>query len=124
MLFVVIGVILLVMNWTGVGPPAKWNFDLLGDLWKFAWPFLAAVVWWSFSDSTGRTQRKAIERMERRKEERREKAMEALGLGPRARKSNRARNEAAKTGAGSLPDSPDRDRDRDRDRETRQDPRL
>ena len=35
MLFVVFGVIQLVMNWTGYGPPATWNFDVFGDLWKF-----------------------------------------------------------------------------------------
>jgi small Trp-rich protein len=117
MLFVVIGVILLVMNWTGVGPPAQWNFDLFGDLWKFAWPFLAAVIWWSWSDSTGRTQRKAIERMEQRKVDRRERAMEALGLGPKGRKSRRESNTAARTGAGALDQSQDRDLGR------REDPR-
>lgn len=125
MLFVVIGVILLVMNWTGVGPPASWNFDLLGDLWKFAWPFFAAIIWWSWSDSTGRTQRKAIERMEKRKVDRREKAMEALGLGPKGRKARRsssgggsASDSAVRTGAAALDQSEDRDLGR------RQDPRL
>ncbi|MBL8345675.1 MAG: TIGR04438 family Trp-rich protein [Rubrivivax sp.] len=120
MLFVVIGVILLVMNWTGIGPPAAWNFDLLGDMWKFAWPFLAAIIWWSWSDSTGRTQRKAIERMEKRKVDRRERAMEALGLGPKGRKSRHtgANDSAVRTSAGALDQSDDRDLAR------RQDPRL
>ena len=123
MLFVAIGVILLVMNWTGVGPPASWNFDLLGDLWKFAWPFLAAVIWWSWSDATGRTQGKAIERMEKRKVDRRDKAMEALGLGPKGRKSRRSSghsssDSAVRTSAGALDKSEDRDLGR------RQDPRL
>lgn len=122
MLFVVIGVILLVMNWTGFGPPASWNFDLLGDLWKFAAPFLAAIIWWSWSDSTGRTQRKAIERMEKRKVDRRDKAMEALGLGPKGRKARRSQSgtsdSAVRTGAAALDQSQDRDLGR------RQDPRL
>lgn len=118
MLFVVLGVILLVMNWTGVGPPANWNFDLLGDLWKFAWPFAAALIWWAWSDSTGRTQRKAIERMEQRKLERRDKAMEALGMGPRGRKSRPAPSATRPTGAGALEESQDRDLGR------RDDPRL
>ena len=116
MLFVVFGVIQLVMNWTGYGPPAAWNFDVFGDLWKFGWPFLAAVAWWSWSDATGRTQRKAIERMEQRKVTRRERAMEALGLGPRGRKSRG--DSAARTGAGNLEQSQDRDLGR------REDPRL
>lgn len=117
MLFVIIGVILLVMNWTGVGPPAQWNFDFFGDLWKFGLPFLAAIMWWSWSDSTGRTQRKAIERMEERKVQRREKAMEALGLGKRGR-SARHSESAARTGAGNLEQSQDRDLGR------REDPRM
>ena len=123
MLFVIIGVILLVMNWTGVGPPAHWNFNLLGDLWKFAAPFLAAIIWWSWSDSTGRTQKKAIERMEQRKLDRRERAMEALGLGSKGRRragpSATARSDAAlRTGAGALEESQDRDLGR------REDPRM
>ncbi len=118
MLFVVIGVILLVMNWTGVGPPAQWNFDVFGDMWKFAWPFLAAVIWWSWSDSSGRTQRIAMDRMEKRKVTRREKALEALGLGTRGRKARRDSNTAARTGAGHLNESQDRDLSR------REDPKL
>ncbi|MCW5633395.1 MAG: TIGR04438 family Trp-rich protein [Rubrivivax sp.] len=121
MLFVVIGVILLVMNWTGIGPPADWNFDFTGDLWKFVSPFIAAVVWWAWSDSTGRTQRKAIERMEERKEDRRLKAMEALGMGPKGRKKSRPApppSVARPTGAGALEESQDRDLGR------REDPRL
>ncbi|MBL8323993.1 MAG: TIGR04438 family Trp-rich protein [Rubrivivax sp.] len=118
MLFVVIGVILLVMNWAGIGPPAHWNFNLFGDLWKFLWPFGAALAWWAWSDSTGRTQRKAIERMEQRKLDRRDKAMEALGFGPRARKARREGHAAARTGAGHLDESQDRDLNR------RDEPRL
>jgi small Trp-rich protein len=118
MLFVILGVILLVMNWTGVGPPADWNFNLLGDLWKFAWPFIAAVVWWAWSDATGRTKRRAIERMEQRKVDRRDKAMEALGFGPKARRNRRSAAPPARTGAGKLDESQDRDLSR------REEPRL
>lgn len=106
------------MNWVGIGPPAEWNYNLFGDLWKFLWPFVAAVVWWVWSDSTGRTQRKAIERMEQRKLDRRDKAMAALGLGPHARKARREGNTAARTGAGHLEESQDRDLSR------RDEPRL
>jgi hypothetical protein len=44
-------------------------------------PFAGAVVWWQLSDSLGLTQKRAIQRMEDRKEERRRKAMVSLGLG-------------------------------------------
>ena len=125
MLFVILGVILLVMNWTGVGPPAQWNFDVFGDMWKFAWPFLAAVIWWSWSDATGRTQRKAMDRMEQRKVDRRERALDALGLGTRGRKAKRQENtassgseHAARSGAENMAASQDRDMGR------RKDPRL
>jgi small Trp-rich protein len=123
MLFVIIGVILLVMNWTGIGPPAEWNFNLFGDLWKFAAPFAAALAWWIWSDSTGRTQRKAIARMEQRKVDRRERALEALGLGSRGRKSRGSASRAANTTtAGAFNESQERDLDR-RDG-PRKDPRL
>ena len=108
MWFVVIGVILLVMNWTGVGPPAQWNYDIFGDLWKFLWPFVAAVGWWHFSDSSGRTTRKAMERMEERKEERRDRALEALGMGYKSRKARRQR-EVSRNKAANLAGSEDRD---------------
>jgi len=106
------------MNWTGIGPPANWNFDFFGDLWKFLWPFGAAVLWWGWADATGRTQRKAIAKMEQRKVDRRDKAMEALGLGTRARKARRESNAAVRTGAGRLDESQDRDLAR------REEPRL
>jgi small Trp-rich protein len=115
MWFVVLGVALLVMNWTGIGPPANWNFNLTGDMWKFAWPFVAAIAWWSFSDSTGRTQRKAMERMQERKEDRRDKALEALGLGFKSRKGKRQR-EVSRNKAANLEGSQDRDLGRREDR--------
>ncbi len=117
MLFVILGVILLVMNWTGVGPPAQWNFDIFGDMWKFAWPFFAAMIWWSWSDATGRTQRKAIDRMEQRKVDRRERALDALGLGTRGRRAKQ-RDQAARSSAENMAGSQDRDITR------REDPRL
>ena len=42
MYFVVIGVVLVLLHLLGIGPPAAWNWNLLGDLWKFALPFLLA----------------------------------------------------------------------------------
>ena len=43
-------------------------------------PFGLAVVWWAVSDATGLTQRRAIDKMEARKQQRRERDMKALGL--------------------------------------------
>ena len=46
MLFVILGVLLVVLHFVGIGPPAHWTWNLLGDLWKFVLPFLMAVAWW------------------------------------------------------------------------------
>ena len=48
--------------------------------------FGAAAVWWAVADATGMTQRRAIQKMEDRKAERRERDMEALGLNTRRAK--------------------------------------
>jgi small Trp-rich protein len=74
MAFLVVGVLLLAL-WLGdVGP-----FGQL-DWWWVAVPFGLAVLWWEFADGSGWTKRRAMEKMEQRKVERRDKAMEALGL--------------------------------------------
>jgi small Trp-rich protein len=72
---VAIGVLLLAAWWTDFGP--------FGNLpwWVVALPFVGAVLWWWFADSTGWTQKQAMNRMEARKVKRRESQMEALGLG-------------------------------------------
>ena len=74
--FVLIGVLFLVLR---LGGWVQFHKD---DVW--AWlivlsPFGLAIVWWMWSDATGLTQRKAMDAMDARKAERREKAMEALG---------------------------------------------
>ncbi|MBV8500147.1 MAG: TIGR04438 family Trp-rich protein [Paucibacter sp.] len=77
MAFVVIGVLLVLLKYGEVGPVAAWSW-----LWVLS-PFAAAVVWWAWSDSSGRTSRKAMERLADRKEKRREEALEKLGLDAR-----------------------------------------
>jgi len=96
MWFVIIGVALLAMHLAGIGPPARWNFQLAGDLWKFVLPFVLAVAWWSVSDKMGLTQRRAIRRMAERRAERRAKAMEALGINPRRDRQVRVARDAAR----------------------------
>lgn len=74
--FVLLGVLFVVLR---LGGWVQFHKD---DLW--AWvivlsPFLGAVLWWMWSDSSGRTQRKAMEAQDARKAARREQQMEALG---------------------------------------------
>jgi small Trp-rich protein len=106
MWFVIIGVALLVLHFAGIGPPAQWNFEIFGDLWKFALPFVAAVLWWSFADSIGLTQRREMRKMDERKADRREKALEALGIDARRDRKARAAREAAKRQAAEAPPPP------------------
>jgi small Trp-rich protein len=90
MFFVIVGVLLIVLNLAGIGPFANWTWTLGGDLWKFALPFVLAVVWWAWADKSGLNKRREIEKMEQKKEDRRKENLVALGQDTRARrKGNR-----------------------------------
>lgn len=81
MLFVLIGVALIVAHFAGVGPMAAWQFDKFFDLLKFCIPFGAAVVWWIWSDASGLTKRRAMNQDAQRKVDRRDRNIDAMGLG-------------------------------------------
>lgn len=70
----IVGVLLLVARYAEFGPFATMSW------WWVALPFGLAVLWWEWSDASGWTKKRAMNRMEERKRERREKAMEALGI--------------------------------------------
>ena len=70
----IVGVLLLVMKLAEFGPGADLSW------WWVLAPFAVAAFWWAFADSSGLTQRRAIEKMEQRKQQRRERDMKALGL--------------------------------------------
>lgn len=86
MWFVVIGVIMLVMNLAGIGPLASWTWAWDGDWWKMLLPFALAVVWWVWADSSGWTQRKAMQKVDEKREGRRQKQLDALGLGDKSKR--------------------------------------
>jgi len=90
MAFLIVGVLLLVMKMASFGPVAEWSW-----IWILL-PFGLAVLWWSFSDSTGLTRRRAMERMEERKIQRRERDMHALGLNTRRETRVQAIRDAAR----------------------------
>ena len=81
MLFVVIGVIMIALHFAEIGPTAAWQFDKWDDLLKFCVPFIAAAVWWIWADMSGFTKRRATRADEKRKEDRRRRNVEAMGLG-------------------------------------------
>lgn len=66
--------LLLLAKLVGLAPFADWSW------WVIAVPFIGAVVWWTFVDASGITARRVADRIERKQEQRRIKAMESLGL--------------------------------------------
>jgi small Trp-rich protein len=94
MWFLLVGLLLLAMKLGEFGPGANWSWT-----WVLL-PFGLAVLWWSFSDAVGLTQRRAMDKMDDRKAERRSRAMEALGINSRReRKVHKARELARKVAA-------------------------
>lgn len=77
MYLVVLGVCLLVMKFAGLGPVANWPW------WGVLLPFGGAMLWWWYADSSGLTKRREMEKMDARKEDRRRKNLDALGLNPK-----------------------------------------
>ena len=104
---VIVGVLLMLAKFAEIGPTAGWPW------WAVLAPFGGAALWWAFADSTGITQRRAMQKMEDRKIERRERAMEALGLDTRREKrveSARRKAEGREdTLTRSTPDMPSAD---------------
>ncbi|MBT9488820.1 MAG: TIGR04438 family Trp-rich protein [Rubrivivax sp.] len=99
MAFLLLGLALLAMKAAEFGPVANWSW------WVVLAPFGLAVLWWAFADSTGLTQRRAMDKMERRKEERRQRDMEALGLTTQRTKQV-SRAEAKARREGPAPPAP------------------
>lgn len=78
LLFVGIGLMLL--KYLEIGMVATW------DWWVILTPFGLAVAWWTWSDASGYTKKKAMEKMDKRKQERIDKNRANVGLGPAQRK--------------------------------------
>ena len=88
---VIVGVLLLLAHIADLGPFGAWPW------WAIALPFGLAVLWWHFADTSGWTQRRVMDKMERKKLDRRDKAMNALGLTTRRERSaTRSRSDAAR----------------------------
>ncbi|MBK9443165.1 MAG: TIGR04438 family Trp-rich protein [Comamonadaceae bacterium] len=67
-----LGLVLLSMKYFEFGMVAEWPW------WQVLLPFALAAAWWAWADSTGYTKRKAMEREDKRREERRIRTKEAL----------------------------------------------
>lgn len=101
MVFVIVGTILVLLKWLEIGPVAGWSW------WWILAPFGLAFAWWIYADSTGLTQRRAIRRMQERKDARRERDLEKLGLNVHSDRRKRATKKVAEAGrarrAGEAP---------------------
>ena len=80
MWFVVIGVLLILLKLIEFGPVGGLSW------WWVLSPFVLAVLWWEFADKSGYPKRKEMDKMDARKEERRQRSMDALGQGDKQRK--------------------------------------
>ena len=74
MFFLLMGVLGLVLKYLEIGPVAAWSW------WVVLAPFGLAVVWWWYADKTGFTEKKAMEKMEKRKQERIDRQRDAMGM--------------------------------------------
>jgi small Trp-rich protein len=90
--FVALGLLLIVLKLAEFGPPAAWPW------WGVLSPFALAVIWWSWADKSGYTRRKEMEKMDARRDARREKNLLALGIDPRThdKQSQKAQEYKAK----------------------------
>lgn len=80
MIPLVIGILLGALKLLEIGIFANMSWWWVGGC------FFAAALWWHIADSTGMTQRRAVQKMDERKAKRRERDMEALGLNTRRAK--------------------------------------
>lgn len=80
MWFVAIGVLLLILNLAGIGPVGEWKWGWGESALWILLPFGLALAWWGWSDWSGLTQRKAMKKVDDKREARRQKSLDALGL--------------------------------------------
>ncbi len=107
---VIVGVLLLLLKWADLGP-----FGGMSWGWVVA-PFIGAVAWWAVADSMGLTQRRAMQRDERRKQQRRDRAIAALRTG--SLQGNRVATPMRDPTTSPTDDEPPRGRDDRRDTRT------
>lgn len=80
MYLVGLGLALLLMKYLEIGPVAT-----LSWLWVLS-PFGLAIAWWSWADASGYTKRRAIERENKRKQDRIDSNRENMGTLVKSRK--------------------------------------
>ena len=87
MWFVLLGCLLIVLNLLNIGPFGVWEWP--GDWWKMCWPFGLAAIWWWYADKSGFTRQREMDKMEKKKKDRRIKNLEALGMDYKGRRGKK-----------------------------------
>lgn len=87
MWFVLLGLLLIVLNLLNVGFIGSWGWP--EDWWKMCWPFGLAALWWWYADSSGLNRQREMDRMEKKKKDRRTKNLEALGMDYKGRRGKK-----------------------------------
>jgi small Trp-rich protein len=83
MFFVLVGVILLVLKLSDWAPVANWHWGIILS------PNGLALAWWAWADASGFTRRRVMEKERKRIALRRERNLEALGMGVNQRNKDR-----------------------------------
>jgi small Trp-rich protein len=73
MYFLGLGLIFLILKYLEVDPVAGWSWLVVLA------PFVLAIAWWAWADSTGYTKRKAMQREDERKQARIDRNRQAIG---------------------------------------------
>ena len=59
-----LGILLVLLKYLEVGPVANWSW------WAVLTPFAVTAIWWTWADASGYSKRKAIEKMDKRRQDR------------------------------------------------------
>lgn len=73
----VLGILLILLKYLEVSPVVNWTW------WWVLSPLAVTAAWWAWADASGYSKRKAMEKMDQRKQDRINKHKEALGIQPR-----------------------------------------
>ena len=68
-----LGLVFLAMKYLEIDPVAQWSWVVVLA------PFGLAAAWWAWADASGYTKKKAMQRMDQRRQERINRSKEAIG---------------------------------------------
>ncbi len=71
------GLVLIGLKYLQIGPVADWAW------WWVLSPLAVTAAWWAWADASGYSKRKAMEKMEQRKQDRINRQRQAMGTKPR-----------------------------------------